>query len=570
MNRLLFTLCMLFSLQGLSQETPINVDANQIDTLFKKYDASNAPGYALGIIQNGQLVFSRGYGSANLDYNIPITDSTAFYIGSMAKQFTAAALLILEAQGKLDFKAEVKTYLEDFPSYAYPITIEHLVHHISGIRETNSMQLFQGTDLKFEEVFNTDDLYNLVIAQKELNFEPGTEYRYSSGGYAVLAKVVEQLSGLSFRDFLKQYIFEPLGMQYTIVSDNHNEVIKNRAVSYWPISDTAWERRNLVFDAYGDGGIITTVKDLVQWDKAFYQDLLGVKDFAEKMYQKGRLNSGRQIEYARALQIRNYKGQRMITHNGGMLGFRVDMVRFPDQKTSIILLGNSAYMNPTGDALKLADIVLKDYFSTPNVNSSMTPDMVAKPIPSALVAQKAGYYWTDQMNYFRRLSFQNDSLFMDSGNAAYKQYLLPLSENEYYLEGQGDPLKLVFTPDESVYKLTISFGPIIRKFRLFDPEPPQSLKEIQSYIGTYTSDELDCNYQIFKEADILYLQIGKQAPKQIFPLPPNTRMVWNGKRMLWIGFGEIKFDIDLSGKVLGFTIGDQRVSGIYFKREIAQ
>ncbi len=250
----------------------------------------------------------------------------------MAKQFTTAALLILEAEGKLDFKRPVQAYLPAFPEYAWPITLQHLVHHTSGIRETNSMQLFQGIDPQFEEVFDTDDLVELVLQQKELNFAPGSEYRYSSGGYAVLAKIVEKVSGKPFPEFVEERIFRKLGMYDTRVSDDHNEIIPNRAVSYWPQGEGQWERRSQVFDAYGDGGIITTVRDLLEWDKAFYEDRLGVENFAEKMYQKGRLNSGEEIEYARALQIREFRGQRYITHNGGMLGFRVDMIRFPDKK----------------------------------------------------------------------------------------------------------------------------------------------------------------------------------------------------------------------------------------------
>ena len=541
-----------------------NEDYKKIDTLFK-YVNSNGPGYALGIVKNGELIYSKGYGIANLDYNIPLSDSSAFYIGSMAKQFTAAALLILESEEKLDFKKNVNDYLSDFPTYKYPITVEHLIHHISGIRETNSLQLFKGIDRKFEEVFTTEDLYELIVSQEGLNFQPGSEYRYSSGGYAVLAKIVEEISGMSFRSFLQKRIFTPLQMKNTFVSDNHNEITSNRVISYWPSSKNNWERRSLIFDAYGDGGIITTIKDLAKWDTAFYNDLLGVENFSEKMYQQGILNNNEEIEYARALQVRTYKGQKMITHNGGMLGFRVDMVRFPEQKTSIILLGNSAFLDPTGDALRVADILFKDVLTEEKISFNNADNTMPVSLSTDILKEKEGYYWTDEMNYFRRITFQNDSLFIDSGNSDYKTYLVPLGENEFYFQDDLST-RLFFTiTDSENYDLTIKYHKLERNFRLFNPEPPVRADELTSYQGIYKSEELKSTYKIFEKDGVLSLQINNNDPVQIFPTIRNG-VVWNGKEMLWIGFGEIKFKFNSQKNVIGLTIGDQRVSGVPFKK----
>lgn len=535
----------------------------KVDEFLNEFQG-NRPGYALGIVRDGKLIYSKGYGLANLDYGIPISDSSAFYIGSMAKQFTTASLLILESEDRIDFDAPVRNYLPEFPKYKQEITISHLIHHISGIRETNSLQLFQGIDRKFEEPFTTNDLYELVLAQQKLNFLPGEEYRYSSGGYAVLVKIVEQVSGQSFRSFVRTRIFEPLSMTSTVVSDNHNEIIPNRAVSYWPVSENKYERRSHVFDAYGDGGIITTVRDLANWDKAFYADLLGVGNFAEKMYQKSRLNNGDTIDYAMALNVWDYKGQKVVQHNGGMLGFRVDMVRFPELNTSIILLGNSAYLDPTGDALKIAEIIMNDSFQ------DKKPSDIEKEISTITVSpdnlfQLSGYYWTDQTNFFRRITLQNDSLFLDSGNPDHKQYLLPISQNEFVIQGSDPSTHLRF--DINDVDLTINNGNLKRFFRRFDPNPPKSLNEILPYIGVYNSIELESTYKIFQENNAIFLGINNKNPRQIFPLPEQSEMVWNGNKMLWIGFGELKFEFDENGIVKGFTIGDSRVSGVKFEKQ---
>ncbi|MEO1484554.1 MAG: serine hydrolase [Bacteroidota bacterium] len=557
--------CLLISLSGAGQQFNLKEKTETIDSLLSI--KGNKPGYALGLVKNDELVYSKGYGNANLDYNIPISDSTAFYIGSMAKQFTAAALLILQQEGKLDFKKEIIHYLPDFPKYDDDITVEHLVHHTSGIRETNSLQLFQGVNVKFEEVFTTDDLYQLIKKQKELNFIPGTEYRYSSGGYAVLAKIVEKVSNQPFRTFLRERIFKPLKMENTFVCDNHNEVVPNRAVSYWPIENGGYERRNQVFDAYGDGGIITTVQDLAKWDTAFYHDVLGVSDFSNKMYKKGTLQNGNTIDYALALNVWGYKGKQVVQHNGGMLGFRVDMVRFPDEKVTIILLGNSAYLNPTGDALKIADVLLEGTFDKERPQESSEPREYVKDVqvPKSISEARVGYYWTDETNYYRRISFQNDSLFLDAGNILERSYLKAISQNEYVLHGSNGATRVLFQTENDKPSLNIHFGTVKRSFRKFDAAPPQSLEELDKYVGVYESEELGTTYTFFKHEDELYLKINRNTPTQVYPLETDSRMVWNGKKMLWIGFGEIKFDVDTE-TVKGFTIGDQRVSDVYFKK----
>ena len=559
----LLFLCLL-SLQTMAQ-APSTLSAQEIDRLFEQYTSGNSPGYALGIVENGALIYSKGYGMANLDYDIPLTDTSAFYIGSMAKQFTAAALLILESSGKIDFSKPVRHYLPDFPEFEKEITIEHLLHHTSGIRETNSLQLFQGIDAQFEQPFDTDDLYQLIIDQKSLNFQPGEEFRYSSGGYAVLAKLIESISKQPLRNFMETHIFQPLGMRHTFVCDNHNEIIKNRVVSYWPVNNGTYERRSQVFDAYGDGGIITTVKDLAKWDQAFYSGLPGIKDFASKMYQKGRLNNGQEIEYARALQVRTYKGHQMVTHNGGMLGFRVDMVRFPGLNTSFILLGNSAYLDPTGTILKLADIYLaKDLKYT-----HPTPELALEApysIPSKALAAFTGHYWTDEMNYFRNISIRNDSLFLDSGNPDYGLYLYPISPNIFTIPGYYIDNHLHFQPAVDEKALIANFGGTRRTFRKFDPAPPENLDELKAYAGHYYSAELLTNYLLVIKAEKLFLQINHNKPFQIYPVPSDRNVVWNGKKMVWIGFGEIKFTFDDKGKTNGLIIGDGRVSGVKFEK----
>lgn len=537
-----------------------------VDQLFEPYDRQNSPGYALGIIQNGQLIYAKGYGQANLDYNIPITSNSLFYIGSMAKQFTAAALLILEAEGKIDFDKPVKYYLPEFPEYKWPITIRHLIHHTSGIRGTNSLQLFQGIDLQFEAFFNTDDLSQLIMNQKELNFPPGQEYRYSSGCYAVLAKIVEQISGEPFRQFLDKKVFKPLGMYQTFVCDNHNEVIPNRTTSYWPNKEADWERRSVIFDAYGDGGIMTSVADLVQWDKAFYNDLLGVENFAQKMYTTGILNDGTPISYAFALNINEYKGQKCIYHNGGMLGYRVDMMRFPDQQFTVIALSNSAYSHPTRVAWKIADIFLTNMLvETTKPKTNLSIKKVNREIVNNNLARMAGTYWSDDFNHFRRLTCANDSLFWDSGDIANSMHLQPIGRKRFELGDFTPKIIVEVSPDFSTFSRTLAFSTKKKVYRKFDPIPPQNLEELSKFVGKFYSPELNASYEFYIETNKLKLRINNNHPLTLFPT--DGQVVWNGKHMCWIGFGEIKFEVRENNEVNAFEIGDARVKGVRFERE---
>lgn len=562
--KITFTILSFFVLLTCSPDKSVDSsEFKKVDDFLSQFQG-NRPGYGLGIVEKGKLTYSKGYGLANLEYNIPITDSSAFYIGSMAKQFTTAALLVLESKNKIDFNNPVQYYLPNFPTYNHEITINHLIHHTSGIRETNSLQLFQGIDRNFEEVFTTNDLVNLILRQNHLNFPPGEEYRYSSGGYAILAKIVEKVSGQTFRDFLHKTIFKPLQMTSTVVSDNHNEIVPNRVVSYWPIDKNKYERRSQVFNAYGDGGIITTVKDLAKWDRAFYTEALGVSNFAEKMYQKSNLNNQEINNYARALNVWEFKGQKVIQHNGGMLGFRVDMVRFPELETTIILLGNSAFLDPTGDALKIAEILLEESFEgEESIDKKI--EAAATIIPHQILSDYTGSYWTDQLNYFNRITLQNDSLFIDGGNPDYKQFLIPITSKEFVLQNSHPKTHLHFNNKDS--DLSIYYGKTQRNFRRFNPTPPQSLKDIEPYLGIYKSSELESKYEIFQHKQAVFLKVNKKEPRQIFPLDFNSEMVWNGTKMLWIGYAEIKFDMNDDETVNGFTIGDGRVSGVRFIKE---
>jgi CubicO group peptidase (beta-lactamase class C family) len=534
----------------------------QVDSLFSKWNNDSTPGYAVGIIRDNKLVYARGYGMANLEYHIPVTPSSPFYIGSMSKQFTAACLLLLEEQGKVNLTDNIRKYLPELPDYKYPVTIENLLHHTSGIREAYSLMLFRGDDPRYENHFDNDDVLNLLSQQKELNFPPGENYNYSSGGFILLTKIIERVTGLSLREFAGENLFKPLGMKSTFYNDNYAEIIPYRAESYRPVKD-GYERFNKNFNTYGDGGLITTVEDLARWDNAFYEDKLGIKDFGKRMYRQGTLKNGKIIDYAWALQVRSYNGRKTIEHNGAMLGFSVDMVRFPDEKFTAIVMSNSYKDFPTYLAYKISDIYL-------GVNK-VKPDAGTKKKPKFLklkrdeVSNYAGNYWNVNKNYYNRIDFHNDTLFYDNTDG-FRVRLLCVEKDSFQL-GETDMKLSFFRSGKQAFMNYYSpnSNSVIETFEKYDPQAPVDVDDLRKYVGTFYSDELKTTYRFSIEGDKFYWQINYLKKKQLFPAIDN--IVWNSKNMVWAGFAEIMFQYDDKGYIAGLKIGDSRVKGVFFKKQ---
>ncbi|MCW4036925.1 MAG: beta-lactamase family protein, partial [Candidatus Bathyarchaeota archaeon] len=201
----------------------------KIDEIFSEWDRTDSPGSALAVLKDGEIVYKRGYGMANLEYGIPITPTTIFHVASVSKQFTAFAVALLAQEGKLSLDDDVRRYVPDLPDFGETITIRHLIHHISGLRD--QWELLIAAGWRMEDVIKTEDVLELVREQKELNFKPGSEYLYCNTGYTLMALIVERVSGKPFRDFCAERIFQPLAMENTHFHDDHKMIVENRAYS---------------------------------------------------------------------------------------------------------------------------------------------------------------------------------------------------------------------------------------------------------------------------------------------------------------------------------------------------
>src|SRR5690348_1083251 len=329
----------------------------RVDGIFAKWDHHDSPGCALGVYRDGNVVYKHGYGMANLNDDVPITPATVFHVASMSKQFTAASIVLLAQQGKLSLDDDVRKYLPELPDFGEKITIRHLVHHTSGLRDQWALLGLAGWRYSRDLITN-EDVMSVMTRQKELNFKPGERHVYCNTGYTLMGLIVKRVSGMSLREFTTKNIFEPLGMTHTHFRDDHAEIIKHDAVGYEQEPGKPFEISITNFDTVGATSLHTTVEDLQKWDENFYHPTVGGDAFVRQMLERGKLNNGEQLDYAFGLVLEKYKGLSTVGHGGADAGYRSDMTRFPEQHFSVAVLCNSAETFPGALAQQVADIVL--------------------------------------------------------------------------------------------------------------------------------------------------------------------------------------------------------------------
>ncbi len=280
--------------------------AAQTDKVFALWDKPDSPGCVCAVMREGEVVYSRAFGMANLELDVPLTPQSVFYIASVSKQFTAASIALLALRGQLSLDDNIRTYLPEMADFGDTITIRHLVHHISGIRNRGGLARLSGRT-RTDHSNNTRTLA-LLSRQRTLNFRPGEEHLYSNSGYTLLAEIVERVSGQSLREFAEENIFGPLGMANTHFDDDYRTIVKHRVASYGQGEQGL--HRYLKPHRYnvGPGGLLSTVEDLLRWNRNFDDMTVGGPDFIDLMLTRGILNDGDTIDYAFGLVHEAYKG----------------------------------------------------------------------------------------------------------------------------------------------------------------------------------------------------------------------------------------------------------------------
>jgi CubicO group peptidase (beta-lactamase class C family) len=477
--------------QAPSEPFPAETRA-KVDQVFAAFTAPGSPGCVVAVYRDGAIAYSRGYGLASLEFRLPNTPRTVFDIGSTGKQFTAFSILLLERDGRLSLDDDVRKFLPELPAYERTITIRHLLQHTSGLRDY--LTLFALSGAQTTSWTTQQDAVRLVARQRRANFAAGDDWLYSNTGYLLLAEIVQRAAGKSLKEFARERIFAPLGMTHTLYQDDHAMVVPNKATGYDGRDGGGFRVEMSNFEQIGDGGVQTTVEDLLLWDRNFYDPKVGDRVLIQRAQQVGRLNDGKAIDYAAGLRIGEYRGLQTVRHGGAWAGYRAELLRFPRERTSVACLCNLASANPSQLADAVADVVLAG--SLKPVPPPPGGDAAGKPAPAAqgdgpalAPTEIAGIYKrTDGVEY-RQIRADGSRLLLGAGTV-----LAPLGANRF-AAGQAAVVFSRPAPDAAIECRTVPVPGSSAKPTVFRKLPPARF-DPQEFAGDYYSNELDARWMV--------------------------------------------------------------------------
>ncbi len=510
----------------------------KVDQVFAAYDKPDSPGCALGVVRDGNFIYKRGYGEASLELGVPITPESVFYMGSGSKQFTAASVVLAAEQGYLSLDDDVRKYVPELPFYGKPITLREMLHHTSGLRDILGLLLLAGRN--FEDIHPTPELLDLLSRQKALNYMPGEVYLYSNTNFFLMSVVIHRATGKPLSQFAEENIFKPLGMTHTRFYDDHTVVVPGRVPAYEPRDNGGfrvdWSTN---FDKIGDGGLMSSVDDLLLWDRNFYANKLGKGTLLKELQTRGVLNNGKQIEYALGLIISTYRGLPIVEHGGALFAYRTEILRFPQQKFSVICLCNVGTSNPGHLSYQVADLYLAGQLS-PEPSAS-----AARSIDAQLFA---GWYRNPESHSVLEISVSKE------GVGSFGTLFKP-RDATHFVAASGPEIELDRQQNLGL-RLTLNFKDTAPQvFEKYEPLK-SSAENFAQYAGEYTSAELQATYRFAVKDGKLTLATNWQEPAV---LEPTILDEFQGP------FGTaIVFRRDAAGHVTGYDLFAGRVRNIAF------
>ena len=539
----LASLLCLTGIAGACSQPPSEAGA-RVDEIFAQWDSPESPGCALSVSQGGSPLLSRAWGMADLEHGIPNTPSTIFEGGSLAKQFTSGAVVLLALDGALSLDDDVRKYIPEVPDYGAPVTLRRLMTHTSGMRDWGSVASISGWG-RGERSHRHAHVLDIVSRQSALNFEPGHEYSYSNTGYNLLAVVVDRVSGMPFAEFSRERIFEPLGMSDTQWRDDYRRIVPRRSTAYSAADDGFLINRPIEY-VHGNGGILSTVGDLQTWNAALTDGRLGGEEFVRMMHDQATLNDGRTIAYAGGLQVRTFAGVPSVTHTGSTAGYRGFIGRYPDQQLSIGILCNVGNANPGALGGQVARVFLGDAASPdPEPAEGMS-------LPEEELEAKAGLYREVDTGDPLRITLEDGALRLGGqplvANSA-SEFQVGASERRLVFEAAGDGGRPTIDEYTGEY-YDNSFAPVEE----FAPDAAA----LEAYAGVYHSDDAETTLVVGVEDGRL---VARRRPDARFELEPVYEDAFNAGSL-----GRIRFDRGLDGRANALGLRQGRVYDMRFQR----
>lgn len=545
--------CLLFFYTN-AQTLPDSV-AQKIDKLFSQWNNPLTPGCAIGVVRNDSLIYAKGYGMANLEYSIPITQETIFHMASVSKQFAAYSIVLLASQGKLKLEDDVRKHLSWFPDLKEKITIRHLLNHTSGIRDQWQLLAISGTRL--DDVITQEHIVKVLSQQKALNFKPGDKYFYSNSGYTMLAEILKSVTGQTLRQFTDSAIFKPLGMRSTHFHDDYTEIEKNRAYSYYRKNLFTFSNSVLSYSNAGATSLFTNINDLAKWASNFFKPVAGTSADITQLVQNGKLNDGTELGYALGIMSDKYKGYRQYSHSGGDAGFRTFFTVFPELKLGFMVFSNLGEVNTYEKAYQLADLFIRDTTTAkPAVIAAVdTNKAIIKNINA--IKKFTGDFVSDEGAQFSFVLRNN------------KLYWQRYGSDDLLYPGLKDSFVVAKSPDvKFVFSTTADKRIIVNQYwpgnqRLLEHSVTDSIltpKKMQAYVGVYYCPELDCKYAIEIKDSSLVLTNRKYSDSNLKLVGDNhffTDYWW---------MRHLKTITDGKKNITGFEVNDGRVMYLRFNK----
>jgi CubicO group peptidase (beta-lactamase class C family) len=515
---------------------------------------ADAPGLALAVVQDGRVVFEQGRGLASLDYGVPITSSTVFHVASVSKQFTAFAIALLAQQGKLSVDDELRKHLPEIHDFGKPITLRHLLNHTSGLRDQWDLLVLAGW--RMDDVITQEDILTMLRRQRELNFAPGEEELYCNSGYTLLAEVVGRVSGKPFVEFTRDEMFRPLGMTNTHFHLDHQEVVRNMAYSYSPRSGGEYRKNVLSYANVGATSLFTTVADLARWIANFEDAKVGGTEVRRQMQAKGKLNSGKEIDYGFGLAIEELRKTRTISHGGADAGYRSYLLWLPEHHLGVALLSNLGTMDVGGIAEMAAEVFLQGRLAP---LPSPTRPVAAAPQYSVSPSVLERYVGRYSGGSGRVISIvrEGDHLLGDI-SAGSRQTLTPTGEHEFFVGETKARVVFARLDSGKAAQYTVEIDGERRMYQRLAAanEIPPTLPD---YIGHYRSEELETSWSVQVKEGKLALQPRRGGE---IALRPMDRDRFSGSNL-----GSLQFERDSGGKIIGFKVTTGRVRNLRFDRQ---
>jgi CubicO group peptidase (beta-lactamase class C family) len=462
-------------------------------------------------------------------------------MASVSKQFTAASIVLAAEQGLLSLDDDVRKYIPELPYYGHTITLRQMLHHTSGIRDFLALTYLSSRDTS--ALSSSDDLLKLIARQKGLNNVPGEEFVYSNSNYFLLSIVVKRATGKSLAEFAAANIFQPLGMTHTLFYDDNGVVVPNRVAAYDPGKEDSFRVDwSTIFDIVGSGGLMSNVDDLLLWDRNFYSNKIGKGTLVRELETHGRLNNGHLIKYGLGLWLGEYRGLKTVEHSGGTFGYRTELLRFPEQRFSLIALCNVANADVEGLARQISDLYLETQLKS---EASATARSGAFPDPAPF----AGTYLDPRTHMIYTFTAVNGDLM------AWGSKLRRLGANEFS-DQVGNPI--VFKSANGTMTATLSLQG--ETYFSGDRVPHIDVSEsaLRGFTGNYHSEELEATYKLSLVKGALTLKNSDQPPVSLNPVAADEFQAGD--------LGTIVFHVASSHHVSGLTLFSQPARGITFQK----